>query len=639
VNKSATSSVESCKPAEDTLQAALLSDNEVTRPRDVCIPEMFGLQAEQTPHHTALVGNELDLTYVELDARANRLANYLRALGVGPEVRVGLCMLRSPLNVAAALAVLKAGGAYVPMDPSYPRDRLSLILNDADVAVLLTDARVAGNLPTGQWQSVILDRDALAVANYPTVAPPETARPDNLAYVIYTSGSTGTPKGVQITHAGLRNLVLWHHKAFAVTPADRATQLASFGFDAAVWELWPYLTAGAAVYITPDASRNSPELLRDWLVAHNITISFVPTPLAERLMLLDWPAEAKLRLLLTGADTLHHYPLPGLPFKLVNNYGPTEATVVATSGFVHSTPAPDGRPPIGWPIANTQVYVCDESRNLLPIGEVGEIYIGGAGVARGYVNSPELTAQKFVPDPFSKNPGARLYRTGDLARLLPDGQLAYVGRADDLIKIRGFRIEPNEIVSVLNTHPAVQASAVVARKSGTGNLRLLGYVVSNGNVTCGSLRALLREHLPDYMVPATFVGVTALPLTPNGKVDRDALPAADDSNMLPDEDYAAPRTVLEQRLSGTVANLLGLERVGVNDNFFLIGGHSLFGTQLIARIHETFGVDLPLLSIFDLPTPALLAQEIERLIVATVSAMDEEQVQSALQQAAGGQQP
>jgi hypothetical protein len=343
--------------------------------------------------------------------------------------------------------------------------------------------------------------------------------------------------------------------------------------------------------------------------------------------------------LLTGADTLHHYPLPGLPFKLVNNYGPTEATVVATSGFVHSTPAPDGRPPIGWPIANTQVYVCDESRNLLPIGEVGEIYIGGAGVARGYVNSPELTAQKFVPDPFSKNPGARLYRTGDLARLLPDGQLAYVGRADDLIKIRGFRIEPNEIVSVLNTHPAVQASAVVARKSGTGNLRLLGYVVSNGNVTCGSLRALLREHLPDYMVPATFVGVTALPLTPNGKVDRDALPAADDSNMLPDEDYAAPRTVLEQRLSGTVANLLGLERVGVNDNFFLIGGHSLFGTQLIARIHETFGVDLPLLSIFDLPTPALLAQEIERLIVATVSAMDEEQVQSALQQAAGGQQP
>ena len=608
---------------------------------DLCVPQLVARQAIRTPHRTALVGN-MELTYAELDTRANQLANYLQVLGVGPEVRVGLCMLRSPLNVVATLAVLKAGGAYLPMDPSYPRERLDFILEDASIAVLLTEARVAESLPTGKWRSVMLDGDAQAIANYPTSAPPGTAMPENLAYLIYTSGSTGTPKGVQIAHSSLLNLVSWHQGAFAVTTEDRATQLASFGFDAAVWELWPYLTAGAAVFITPDAVRNSPELLRDWLVTQKITISFVPTPIAERLIALEWPTDTKLRILLTGSDTLHQYPRPELPFQLINNYGPTEATVVATFGVISPTSASKGRPAIGRPIDNTQIYICDESLNLVPTGEIGEMYIGGAGVARGYVNSPELTAQKFSPDPFSKKTGARLYRTGDLAHWLPDGQLAYVGRVDDLIKVRGYRVEPNEIVSVLNTHPAVQASTVVARPDGTGNLRLLGYVVPNGNAhpTSGSLRTLLREHLPDYMVPAVFIGIDALPLTSNGKIDREALPAPDGTNTLPDEDYVAPRTALEEKVSAMVANLLGLERVGVDDNFFLVGGHSLFGTQLIACIEESFGVELPLLSIFDLPTPAQLAHEIESLIIAKVDFMTEDDVQRALQQAssAAGQQ-
>src|SRR4029077_11115679 len=449
--------------------------------RSVCVPQLIGHQAFQNSHRTALVGDSVELSYGELDAQANRLAHHLHSLGVGPQVPVGICMLRSPLNVVAALAVLKAGGAYLPMDPGYPRDRLAFIVEDANIAVLLTEVRVAHNLPTGHWRTVLLDRDAQTITNYSTSAPPSIASPEDLAYVIYTSGSTGTPKGVQIAHSSLLNLVSWHQTAFAVSAEDRATQLASFGFDAAVWELWPHLTAGATVYITPEVTRSSPELLRDWLVAKKITISFAPTSLAEQLILLVWPVDTKLRLLLTGADTLHHYPRPGLPFQLINNYGPTEATVVATSALIPPAPRPDGRPPIGRPIDHTQIYICDESLNLVPPGEVGEIYIGGAGVARDYVNSPELTAQRFLPDPFSKRPGARLYRTGDLARLLPDGQVAYVGRADDLIKIRGYRVEPTEIVSVLNTHPAVQASAVVARKDGTGNLRLLAYVVANGH--------------------------------------------------------------------------------------------------------------------------------------------------------------
>jgi len=642
MHRSATFEIESCKPAMVPRQAALTSSDQMRQSfHDQCVFHLVGQQAVKTPQHPALVGN-IELTYAELDTRANQLANYLQALGVKPEVRVGLCMSRSPLNVVAALAVLKAGGAYVPMDPSYPRQRLSYILEDANILALLTEERVSGSLPKGKWRPVMLDRDAPAIANYPLHAPLDTATLDNLAYVIYTSGSTGTPKGVEITHANLINLVRWHQNVFTVTIEDRATQLASFGFDAAVWELWPYLTAGATVYITPDASRNSPELLRKWIGDQRITIGFVPTPLAERLISLDWPADTKLRLLLTGADTLHHYPRPGLPFQLINNYGPTEATVVATSGLVPATACADERPPIGRPIDNTQIYICDDSLNLIARGEVGEIYIGGAGVARGYTNSPELTAQKFIPDPFNKKSGARLYRTGDLARFLADGQVAYLGRVDDLVKIRGYRVEPNEIVSVLNTHPAVEASAVIARADGSGNLRLLGYVIVRDHtpLTSGSLRALVRKRLPDYMVPAVFIGISALPLTPNGKIDRDALPVPDSTNTLPDEDYVAPRTVLEQKLSGIVAGLLGLDRVGVDDNFFLIGGHSLFGTQLIARIQDTFGVELPLLSIFDLPTPALLAQEIERLIVATVDGMDEAQVETVLQHAgSGGQQP
>jgi amino acid adenylation domain-containing protein len=610
---------------------------QAARASDRLVPQLVSDQAMQNPSRIAVVDDSIQLTYGELDARADRLAGHLQTLGVGPNIVVAVCMRRSALMVVAALAVLKAGGAYLPTDPNYPRERLSFILSHANAPIVLSDSTVADRLPGGSWQPILLDRNAEAIESTPIARRAIDISPEHLSYVIYTSGSTGKPKGVEITHRSLLNLVFWHRKAFAVTENDRAIEFTSFGFDSAVAELWPHLTAGAALHVTPEEIRSSPELLRDWFVGQGITIGFVPTAMAERLITLDWPVTTKLRFLLTGGDTLHHYPRPGLPFALVNQYGPTETTVIATAGHI-ATEKKDSeqRPPIGRPIDGAEIHIVDESLNPVPRGEVGELYIGGAGVGRGYVNSPELTEKKFVPDPFANRPGARLYRTGDRGRWLPDGQIEYMGRVDYMIKIRGYRVEPNEIVAVLDTHPAVQASVVVAGQDGTDNQCLIAYIVVKQPQPCPTateLRDLLRRQLPDYMIPAIFVVLPDLPLTTNGKLDRAALPPPDASNTLPNENYLSPRTVLEESLSALVANLLGVTQVGVNDNFFLIGGHSLFATQLIARIRDTCGVDLPLRSVFESPTAALLAREIESLMVTKLNTMSDEEVQRALEQA------
>jgi acyl-CoA synthetase (AMP-forming)/AMP-acid ligase II/acyl carrier protein len=428
--------------------------------------------------------------------------------------------------------------------------------------------------------------------------------------------------------------VFWHQRTFNVTAADRATQLTSPAFDATGWELWPYLTIGASVYLLDEDSRVAPALCRDWLVDHAITITFLPTALAEGVMALEWPATTALRYLLTGADTLHRYPSPDLPFALVNNYGPTEATVVTTYELVSPTEHPDGPPSIGRPIDNMQVYLLDEDLRQVPIGEPGELHIGGVGLAKGYLNRPDLTEEKFIPHPFSSEPGARLYKTGDQARFLPDGQLAFMGRIDHQIKIRGYRIEPNEIMSVLNGHPSVQTSLVVAREDTSGDKRLVAYVVlaSGETATAGSLRETLAERLPDYMVPATFVQIDSMPLTPNGKIDRRALPVPDATNTLRDEVVAEPHTPTEERLVGIVAPLLGLQHISIDDNFFMLGGHSLLGTQVIAHVANAFGVDLSLRSLFSSPTIRQLAAEIERLIVARIEAMSDEEARLLLEQ-------
>src|ERR1700681_1835257 len=423
---------------------------------ELCVHDLVQLQASATPDAVALVSGNRHLTYRELNARANQLAHRLRSLGIGPDVPVGLCMERSVELPIAALGILKAGGAYVPLDPSYPSRRLSMLLEDSGTPVVVTQPGVAGRLPAGKWETVVLDEDELGGSGVDsTELPGANTTPENLAYIIFTSGSTGRPKGVQITHGSLNNLVTWHQHAFNVSPVDRATLLASPGFDAAVWEIWPYLAAGASLYVVDEAVRTAPEALRDWIVRTGITISFLPTVLAESIIGLQWPPESAFRVLLTGADTLRRYPPHDLPFALINNYGPTECTVVATSGRICSEESSqesrdkqsNDLPSIGRPIDNVSVYVVDENLQRVPDGTAGELLIGGRGVGRGYLDAPELNAEKFVPDLFGGDSDARLYRTGDLGRILPDGQIAFMGRIDDQIKVMGHRIEPNEIVT------------------------------------------------------------------------------------------------------------------------------------------------------------------------------------------------
>ena len=597
-----------------------------------CVPQLVERQAALRPNGVAVAAGDHVLTYQELDIRSAELATHLRSIGVGPDILVGLCLKSSIAMVVGALGILKAGGAYLPLDPAYPAERLSFILNDAQAPVLITAQCLADTLSAGAWRVIALDIEGRTAERLTSPSPGTTpavaqASTENLAYVIYTSGSTGQPKGVQIEHKSLLNLVSWHQRTFAVTPADRASQLAGVGFDAAVWELWPYLTAGASVYLADEAIRTEPEALRDWVLSRKITISFIPTVMAERVMALDWPADAPLRVVLTGADTLHRYPSSDLPFLLVNNYGPTECTVVATSTPILPDERSSQRPPIGRPIANTQVHILDEHLKSVPKGTPGELYIGGAGLARGYVNRPELTAEKFIPSPFSRETGARLYKTGDLARYLPDGQIAFLGRADEQVKIRGYRIEPNEIVSVLSQYPAVLESAVVARELHSGDKQLIAYFVASPEAQpCYTdLRDFLGARLPAYMVPSTFVRVDRLPLTPHGKLDRAALPEPTGENSLKNEPFQAPRSPVEERLARILTALLGVEQVGLDDNFFQMGGHSLLGAQVIARVRDGFGVELSLRSLFDHPTVREMSAEIERLIFEKLEARSEQE--------------
>jgi amino acid adenylation domain-containing protein len=601
------------------------------KPSTFCVPDLVQRQAAVTPDALAVRAGSDRLTYRELDHRSNQMANYLRGFGVAPGSVVGLCLERSVAFPVAALAIFKAGGTYLPLETKTPSRRLQMMLKAAQISVVVTNTSVLGSLAGDGRKLIAIDHCAAEMSRCSAEPLPVCVTPEQLAYVIYTSGSTGTPKAVAIGHDSLLNLTQWHNRTFGVTAADRATQLASIGFDAAVWELWPYLVAGASVHLVDHETQTQPEQLRDWLVRERITISFAPTPLAERMLKLAWAKETALRFLLTGADTLHDYPPAALPFTVVNNYGPTECTVVATSAAISPQTSGDRLPAIGRAIDNTEVYILDGNRERVPAGIIGEIYIGGAGLARGYLNDPALTAERFVKHPFSSVAGARLYRTGDLGCCLPDGQIAFHGRVDDQVKIRGYRIELNEVVSVLNRHPAVRESAIVARENSTGEKQLVAYVVPVATFPpISEFRDFLAKELPDYMLPATFVSLDALPVGPSGKVDRFALPAPTDENILREETFLGPRTPAEQRVAAIVASLLGLERVGMKENFFYLGGNSLFGTQVIARLREAFNVDVPLLSLFDHPTVADLAAEVERLMVAKLDAMSEDEAQRLL---------
>jgi amino acid adenylation domain-containing protein len=465
-------------------------------PKNHCIHQLFEAQVEQAPDAMAVAIEDEQLTYQELNSRSNQLAHYLQKLGVGSEVLVGLWVERSLLMVVGMLGILKAGGAYVPLDSNYLCDRLRFMLEDSQVSVLLTQERLVGGLPDAiacaQQDSAIqnpkskiqnsrvvcLDKDWETIAQESEENPKRCVTGSNLAYVIYTSGSTGKPKGVQIEHGGLLNLVFWHQRAFSVSPLDRVTQLAGVAFDACGWEIWPYLTTGASIHFPDAETRLLPEQLRDWLLSKAITLSFLPTPIAEKILSLDWPQDAALRTLLTGGDKLHQYPLASHPFNVVNNYGPTENTVVTTSGSVSVREQADLAPAIGRPIANTQVYVLDSRLQPVPIGVAGELYIGGDGLARGYLHRPDLTAERFIPNSFRPESG-RLYKTGDLVRYRADGNIEFLSRLDDQVKIRGYRIELGEIESVLSQHPAVVQTVVAIREDVPGEKRLVAYIALN----------------------------------------------------------------------------------------------------------------------------------------------------------------
>jgi len=516
-------------------------------------------------------------------------------------------------------------GTFVefPKEPEYPGERLAFMLADAHVSILPTQEGLLGHggsrtddsdcrssILDGTIQRVCLDRDWELIARKSDTNPENSTTADNLACVIYTSRSTGQPKGVQITHKSLLNRVVWHHQAFSLTPFDRATQLAGPGFDAAVWELCPYLTVGASIHIPDEMTRLGAASLRNLLVGQAITISFVPTGLAESLVTLDWPQQTALRILLTGGDTLHVYPPETLPFRVFNNYGPTECTVVTTSGQVWPNAHPVHPPTIGRPIANTQVYIFDAQRNPVPIGVVEEIYIGGDGIARGYLNRPQLTAERFIYHSFDEEPEQRLYKTGDRARYLQDGNIEFVGRIDDQVKIRGYRIELGEIQCGLRHHPGIEHSVAVAREDDPGDRRLVAYCVATPGyaLNIDDATRFLRTKLPEYMIPAAWVTLPWLPRLPNGKVDRASLPPQEKIKPERLDVISAAWTPLEKLLAQVWAEVLkSTTPFGIDNNFFELGGHSLLAT----RLGKVLNTEIPLRFLFEAPTIRELALRVE----------------------------
>jgi amino acid adenylation domain-containing protein len=612
------------QPAERTeLIAAAAGPS--TNPARLPVHRQFQQQAARTPGAAAVTSALGTLTYGELDRAARRLAGRLRALGVSPESIVGLCAERSAEMVVGMVAILEAGGAYLPLDPAYPPERLAYMLDDSGARVLLTQERLLEKLPTHRAQVVLLDGTAVPGAiedTPPTMLNVDLAR---LAYVIYTSGSTGRPKGVLIPHASLVHYVDSAAQAFRIGPADRVLQFASISFDTSGEEIYPCLTRGGTLVLRDDEMVASLDRFAREVGALGVTVLDLPTAywheiVAEMEQGLELPAS--LRLVILGGEQARRDRLDawrqrvGERIRLLNTYGPTEATIVTTRRDLTEAADFAGDVPIGRPIEDARTYVAGPGQELLPAGLEGELLIGGVGLARGYLGRPDLTAERFVPDPYSGEPGARLYRTGDLVRLLPDGDLEFRGRTDHQVKVRGYRIELGEIETALRTLSAVHDAVVVAREARGGGKRLVAWIVpQEGSVpTVSELRAALQEALPDYMVPSTFGFLAELPRTSSGKVDRRAVAKLEVEEGRPDLgiDFAAPRSQAEEMLVEIWSDLLGVERVGIHDDFFQLGGHSLLVAKLASRVRQAFHVELPMIEVFKKPTVADLAEAIDR---------------------------
>jgi amino acid adenylation domain-containing protein len=593
------------------------------------IHRLIEAQVARSPQTLAVIFEQESLTYEQLNQRASQLAHYLQVQGVAPDGLVGVYLHRSVDLVVALLAILKAGGAYVPLDPEYPRSRLAFLLDDTQVPMILTHQTLVETLPDHSAQVVCLDDESLAIASYPQSNPSSPVTPNHLAYVIYTSGSTGQPKGVMNTHKGLCNRLLWMQSAYPLTVGDRVLQKTPFSFDVSVWEFfWTLITGATLVVARPGGHRDSGYLVQLIAQQQITTLHFVPSMLR---VFLDEPGletcQSLKRVICSGEALsldLQQRCFERLPATLHNLYGPTEAAIDVTFWDCQRHDCQHHSElltvPIGRPIANTQIYLLDANLHPVPVGVPGELYIGGDGLARGYLNRADLTQERFIPHPFSPDPQARLYRTGDLARYLTDGAIEFLGRIDYQVKIRGYRIELEEIEAVLMQHPEVQATAVIAHTDESGDQRLIAYVVPGVSL---SLRAFLQAQLPDYMVPSAFVPLAALPLTPSGKLDRAALSeryrrSLPEPQRQTDEEQAIASpsscTPLEEMLVSLWSQVLNQPTVGIHQNFFELGGHSLRATQLVSRIRDTLQVELPLRSLFEHPTIAGLAVQINALL-------------------------
>jgi amino acid adenylation domain-containing protein/non-ribosomal peptide synthase protein (TIGR01720 family) len=598
-------------PAEERDRVLLAWNRTAADHPQATFAALFEAQVDRDPGAPAILHGREVLSYGELDARSNRLAHHLRGLGVGPESIVGISMPRSPDLVVAVVGVVKAGGAWLPLDPTYPRDRLAFILEDAQPALVLAGPGAAESLPETIVPVLRVDAEAAAIAREEATRPAPIARAGSAAYVIYTSGSTGRPKGVVVEHRGLGNLAAVHHAAFGSGPGSRVLQFSSPSFDASVWETVMALLNGGALVLAPqEALMPGPDLLA---VLEEQAVTTVTLPPSALSALPDAALPALRTIVVAGEACSEDLVLRWAPGRqFVDAYGPTETTVCAS--MTECAPTGD-KPLIGRPLANMRTYVLDGALDPQPIGVPGELFVGGVGLARGYLRRPDLTAERFVPDPFGDAPGARLYRTGDLARWTADGLLDYVGRADTQVKVRGFRIELGEIEAALASHPGVREAVVVAWRDAAGQ-RLVAYVVPadlEAPPHASALRGHLQDRLPEYMVPSAFVALDRWPLTPSGKVDRRALPAP---GLPAGRDHVPPRGPVEEAVARVFGDVLGIDprRVGAQDGFFELGGHSLLATQVVSRVRTTFGVELPVRALFEAPTPADLAARIEALL-------------------------
>jgi amino acid adenylation domain-containing protein len=584
----------------------------------LCLHESFEQQVERTPEHVAVQFEPEQLNYQELNARANQLARHLRSLGVGPEVVVGLCLERSLDLIVGILGILKAGGAYLPLDPAYPPDRLSFMLEDAGTKVLLTSEDLAQRIPAPNLTIFLIDREWNTIAGESKENLENNCVAENLAYVIYTSGSTGKSKGVGVTHANVVRLFETTDLSFRFCPDDVWTLFHSSAFDFSVWEIWGALLYGGRLVIVPYWVSRSPEDFLELLRRERVTI-LNQTPSAFRQLLRSATnPDLALRFIIFGGEALELKSLQ--PWfdrygdrrpQLINMYGITETTVHVTYRPLSSNDLQEiSGSVIGHPLDDLHIYLLDGRQQLVPIGVPGEMYVGGGGLSRGYLNRPELTAERFVPDPFSNVAGARLYRSGDLARHLANGDMEYLGRADRQVKIRGFRIELGEIEAVLKQDSGVQECIVVANSDSSGETRLAAYLVLDAiqPAEIKELRNLAKEKLADYMVPAFFVPLEEIPLTPNGKIDLRALPSPETAGSDLADAFVAPRTETEKKLAAIWSELLGREQIGIYDNFFALGGHSILATQVLSRVRDTFQVRLSLRNFFDKPTVAALAE-------------------------------